>query len=111
MNSLDPSSIAVYAAYISGGLVGLVMILNKFLVTFKSDKTEGSVLKIMHEELERMSEYNKTLSDELNKLQREILELNSQLRNLTSENQRLHFEVNSLTSEVSRLKNTLGGSK
>lgn len=107
MSGLDPSSIAVYAAYITGGLFGLVMLLNKFLVAFKQDKTEGQVLKIMHEELERMSIHNTTLSTELNKLQIEILALNTQLRTLTMENQKLHAEVVTLTAEVTRLQTTL----
>lgn len=104
MAPVEPSTLAEYAAGIAAGLLGVAFLLQKFLVGWKSDKTESSVISLMHSELERMSEQNTKLSTELGKLQAEVIELNKQLRTLTAENQRLHSEVATLTGEVSRLQ-------
>jgi peptidoglycan hydrolase CwlO-like protein len=79
-------------------------LLQKFFVGFKRESAENSVLGMMHQELERMSEQNTKLSLELGKLQEEVIELNQQIRNLTTENQRLHAEICSLTAEITKLK-------
>jgi peptidoglycan hydrolase CwlO-like protein len=86
------------------GLLTISFLLQKFLTGFKTDKTENSILNLMHQELERMSEQNTKLSTELGKLQEEVIELNQQIRNLTTENQRLHEEIAALTKEISKLK-------
>lgn len=107
MLTQDPSSIAQYAGGTAIGLLTIAYVLQKFLTGWKSDKTESSILTLMHNELERMSAQNANLSMELGRLQIEVIALNTQLRALTVENQRLHSEVGSLTAEVSRLQHTL----
>lgn len=104
---LGNNSISEYAAMIAFGLVGLVMGLQKVLKGWKSTSAETSVITLMHEELERMSTQNKTLSTELASLQVEIMNLNKELRTLATENQKLHTEVSILTSEVTRLRGLL----
>lgn len=86
------------------GLLALAFLLQKFLNSFKSEKTEGSIIGLMHNELERMSDQNTKLSLELGKLQEEVIELNKQLRALILENQKLQEEVVELTLEISKLK-------
>jgi len=73
------------------------------LKNWKVSKVESSLLKMMHEELERMSIQNTTLSHEIGKLQTELVTLSSQLSVLTKENQKLQVEVASLNTEISRL--------
>lgn len=104
MNPDDTYIIAQAALGIVGGIFAIAMLLQKFLNTFKADKTESSVITLMHTELERMSEQNTKLSVELGKLQNEVIELNKELRALTVENQRLHAEVQSLTAEIVKFK-------
>lgn len=86
------------------GIPALAFAIKKFLSTWRSTTVEVSVLNLMHDELERMSEQNTKLSEELGKLHVEIINLNKQLRVLTEENQRLHIEVVGLRSEVARLQ-------
>jgi peptidoglycan hydrolase CwlO-like protein len=85
-------------------LLSIAFLLQKFFTGFKSEKTENSIINLMHQELQRMSEQNTKLSTELGKLQEEVIELNQQIRNLTTENQRLHEEITQLTKEISKLK-------
>lgn len=107
----DTPKIAEFATAISVGLVGLVFGLQKVLKGWKETSAETSVIKMMHDELERMAAQNKVLSVELSKLQIEIVKLNQELRTLTVENQKLHAEVSSLTQEVSRLQKLLDEKK
>lgn len=102
-----PDNLTEYAGGLAGGLLAFVFLLQKFLTGWKSDKTENSVISLMHGELERMSEQNTRLSEELGKLQQELIELNKELRYLHTENQRLHSEVSILTDEVARLQGML----
>lgn len=103
----DTSTLAQYAGGLVGSLFAFIFLLQKFLSGWKSDKAEGSVITLMHTELERMSEQNARLSEELGKLQQELIDLNKELRYLHTENQRLHAEVSTLTEEVSRLQGML----
>ena len=57
----------------------------------------------MHDELERMSAQNSTLSQEIGKLQLELVKLSTQLTALTIENQKLQAEVGNLNKEIIRL--------
>lgn len=107
ISQIDSNTIAQYAGGTTVGLLALAYVLQKFLTGWKTDKAETSVLTLMHNELERMSEQNTTLSNELGKLQKEVISLNKELRTLTTENQRLHSEVATLTGEVSRLQRML----
>jgi predicted nuclease with TOPRIM domain len=102
-----PDNLTEYAGGLAGGLLAFVFLLQKFLTGWKSDKTENSVITLMHGELERMSEQNTKLSEELGKLQGELIVLNTELRSLHAENQRLHSEVSALTDEVARLHGML----
>lgn len=104
MTIIDTSIIAEYAGGISAGLLGTAFLLQKLLLGWKTDKTEVSVISLLHAELERMSSQNTNLSLELGTLQKDLIELNKELRKLSSENQRLHGEVTALTMEVGRLQ-------
>ena len=79
----------------------------KLLKDWKSTNAETSIITLMHQELERLSEQNTSLSMELGRLHNEVIKLNQELHNLTVENQRLHKEVVTLTSEVNRLQTML----
>lgn len=105
----DTYQLAQIAAGAAAGLIAVAVFAQKFLNSWKSDRTEGSIIHLMHTELERLAEQNAKLSEELGKLQTEIIELNKELRALTTENQQLHSEVRALTAEVSRLQRSLQG--
>lgn len=105
----DAPKIAEFATAISVGLVGLVFGLQKVVKGWKETSAETSVIKMIHDELERMSAQNKILTTELSKLQVEVVNLNRELRALTDENQKLHSEVATLTNEVTRLQKLLNG--
>lgn len=91
-------------------LVGIAFALQKLTKSWKTTSVEGSIMDLMHTELERLSKQNSLLTEELGKLQIEILALNKELRKLSQENQRLHIEVATLNSEVTRLQGILNGS-
>lgn len=91
------------------GIVGLAVIAvfvgaQKLLRDWRSTEAETSVITLMHNELERMSEQNTALSTELGRLHTEIITLSQELQKLTIENQRLQAEVIALTNEISELK-------
>jgi|APGre2960657373_1045057.scaffolds.fasta_scaffold00711_12 peptidoglycan hydrolase CwlO-like protein len=88
---------------ITVGLGAIMYGIQSLLKNWKIHKTESSLLKMMHEELERMSSQNTTLSYEIGKLQGELVTLSTQLSGLTKENQKLQVEVASLNNEISRL--------
>jgi len=88
---------------ITVGLGAIMYGIQSLLKNWKISKTESSLLKMMHEELERMSSQNTTLSYEIGKLQGELVTLSTQLSGLTKENQKLQVEVASLNNEISRL--------
>ena len=102
-----PLQIAQDAGLISGGLLAAAILLQKLLTVWKSDKSERSVISLMHDELERLHKQNSSLLTELTTLQYSIVELNKQLRLVSLENQRLQEEVTILTGEVSRLQELL----
>ena len=107
MIPIDASTISENAGGLAAGLFAVAFLFQKLLTGIKSDKAESSMIGLMHNELERMSEQNTTLSVELGKLQQDLIELNKELRVLSSENQRLHSEVAALTAEVIRLRSAL----
>lgn len=91
------------------GIVGLAVIavfvgVQKLLRDWRSTEAETSVITLMHNELERMSEQNTALSTELGRLHAEVITLTQELQKLTIENQRLQAEVIALTNEISELK-------
>jgi predicted nuclease with TOPRIM domain len=79
----------------------------KLLKDWKSTSAETSIITLMHNELDRMSEQNTQLSVELGRLNAQVITLNQQLQKLTIENQRLQSEVVALTREVTRLQSVL----
>jgi peptidoglycan hydrolase CwlO-like protein len=85
------------------GLGALTFGIQALVKNWKISGTETSLLKMMHEELERMSTQNTALSYEIGKLQGELVTLSNQLSCLTQENQKLQIEVASLNNEISRL--------
>lgn len=87
---------------ITVGLGAIMYGIQSLLKNWKASKVESSLLEIMHEELERMSVQNTTLSYEIGKLQGELITLSSQLSALTKENQKLQIEVAGLNNEISR---------
>lgn len=107
MTPAETSTIVQYVGTIAVSLIAMAFLLQKLLTGWKSSRTEGSVISLMHTELERMSEQNTKLSVELGKLQADIISLNKELRTLTTENQRLHSEVVTLTGEVALLQTML----
>lgn len=103
------STIAQTAAMIVAAIIAGIFGLQKMIKGWNDTSTESSLIKNMHEELNRMSAQNKVLGEELAKFQLEVIRLNNQLSNLTIENNRLHSEVIRLTEEVARLQSMLGG--
>jgi predicted nuclease with TOPRIM domain len=103
----DTNTVAQYAGGLAAGLLAIAVVLQKFLIGWRSNNAEGSVISLLHQEIERMSQQNQTLSEELGKLQVEVISLNAELRKLNTENQRLHSEVGALTAEVVRLQTIL----
>lgn len=104
---MDVIQIAQASTAIALAGIGLAIGIQKLLKNWKETTAEGSVLGMMHKELERMSVQNTRLSEELGKLQTEVIKLNQELTKLTIENQRLHLEVSSLNMEVGRLNGAI----
>lgn len=102
---------ADYLAQIVTGIVGLLTAvalgIQSWLKRSKEYQSEHSLIKLMHDELERMSKQNGVLSQEIGKLQAELIRLNSQLTTLSVENQKLQLEVANLNSEIARLHGLL----
>jgi hypothetical protein len=88
-------------------LIGAVFGIQKLLKIWKGSSVELDLIIAMHEELNRLNTYNKTLSEELGKVQVDFLNINKEMRVLSEENQKLHYEVNGLTLEVKRLNELL----
>ncbi len=84
-------------------LIALSFSLQSLVKYWKNNSAEGSLLKMMHEELERMCSQNTTLSLEIGELQFELVKLSAQLSTLTHENQKLQAEVSQLNAEIARL--------
>jgi regulator of replication initiation timing len=84
--------------------IGLVLGIKKIFKELRLSEAGDTIMKLMHEELERMSAQNTLLSTELNKLQQEIIKLNTQLRQLCIENDKLQTEVVALTNQLDEFK-------
>lgn len=94
-----PGWLAAGFLAITSTAVGLQLLIKNW----RSVTTESALLKMMHDELERMSTQNSTLSLEIGKLQIELIKLSNQLSTLTIENQKLQEEVANLNKEIVRL--------
>lgn len=90
-------------------VIGLVFGIKKILKELHLSETGDNILRLMHEELERMSAQNIVLSTELNKLQKEIITLNKQLRQLCAENEKLQTEVVALNIQLETLARNSAG--
>jgi len=85
-------------------IIGLVVGIQKLIRDWKTTKAETNIISVMHEEIERMSIQNTTLSTELGKLQQEIIRLNSLISTLNIENNKLQEEISKLTLELDSIK-------
>jgi peptidoglycan hydrolase CwlO-like protein len=103
MEITDPSNISQWLTAAFLAVVGLAMGLQVVVKNWKANSTESALLKMMHDELERMSAQNLILSQEIGKLQAELVNLSNQLSELTSENTKLRVEVSNLNTEITRL--------
>lgn len=103
MPIIDGAYIAELSAVVVVVLTIIAFGIQNLLKHWKNTSTESSLLKMMHDELERMSLQNLTLSQEIGKLQVELIKLSGQLTALTIENRKLQSEVSSLNQEISRL--------
>lgn len=103
----DTNSIPQYLASILVFLTVLGFGIQSLIKTWKSNSAESSLLKLMHEEIERMSSQNIVLSSEIGKLQSELVKLSHQLSTLTQENKKLQVEVSDLNAEIIRLHKTI----
>lgn len=98
LNSAVQAGVATAVAAV-GSMFGI----QRLIKSWKGSSVELDLINAMHEELNRLSAYNKTLSEELGKVQIDFLKLNREMRELSNENQHLNTEVNKLTNEVQRL--------
>ena len=94
----------------SGILVGLGFTLisisfgiQQLIKAWRNNAAESALVKMMQEELARMSQQNTALSNEIGNLQTELIRLSQQLTDLTIENQKLQVEVSILNKEIARL--------
>lgn len=103
MEQIDTTYIAQLAGGIVVGLTAIAVGIQTLLKNWKTTNAESALLKMMHDELERMSTQNSTLSQEIGKLQLELIKLSAQLTTLTIENQKLQSEVANLNAEIAQL--------
>ncbi len=104
MEAVENNSLIQTISVAGMGLIALSVGIQKLVKEWRSTGAENSVIKMMHEELERMGTQNARLTEELTKLQNEIVELNNQLTKLNIENNKLQEEVAALTTELNSFK-------
>lgn len=104
MVEIDNHSVIQTVSLVALAVVAFSVGIQKLLKDWKSTGAETSIITLMHNELERMSEQNGLLATELNRLQQEMILLNSQLSQLCIENQQLQTEVVALTEEVNKFR-------
>ena len=108
---MESSDIAKWAGYITVGLLGTAYSLQKYLKGWRETGASSDVVKLLHEEVVRMSEQNTKLMKEITHLQSQIVTLNKQLTELQYENQLLNKQVSQLTDEISRLHKIIPADK
>ena len=86
MEMVENHSLVQTISVAAMAIIALSVGVQKLLKDWRSTDAETSVIKMMHEELERMGQQNSKLTEELTKLQLDIVELNSQLTKLNIEN-------------------------
>jgi uncharacterized coiled-coil DUF342 family protein len=104
MIDVENHSLVQTISVVGMAIVAFSVGIQKLLKEWRSTEAETSVIKMMHEELERMGTQNSRLTEELTKLQNEIVELNSQLTKLNIENNKLQQDVAALTTELNSFK-------
>jgi peptidoglycan hydrolase CwlO-like protein len=107
MLEINPDSVIQVLGAVALAVIVVFVSVQKLLKDWKSTSAETSIITLMHNELDRMSEQNTQLSVELGRLNAQVITLNQQLQKLTIENQRLQSEVIALTREVTRLQSVL----
>jgi hypothetical protein len=105
--NLESAVFAQYFGEIAVAILVIAFLLRKFLISWKANDTESYIIKVMRDELMRMSTQNTALSVELGRLNDEVIKLHNQLQKLSVENQRLQEEVVVLTGEITKLEATL----
>lgn len=85
-------------------IIALSVGIQKLLKDWRSTAAETNIIKLMHDELERMSTQNGKLTEELARLQLEIIQLNKELSKLNVENSKLQEEISALTIELNNFK-------
>ena len=104
MEHTSPDDIIQTLMMLAVAIIASLFVFKKLIKDWLSNDVESNLIKIMHTELERLSEQNTALSLELGRLHTEVIALNHELQKLTVENQRLQTEVIALTNEVSSFK-------
>ena len=104
MLEINPDSVIQVLGAVALAVIVVFVSVQKLLKDWKSTSAETSIITLMHNELDRMSEQNTQLSVELGRLHTQIIALNQELQKLTVENQHLRTEVCALTQEVSNFK-------
>jgi len=104
MEHTSPDELIQTLMMLAVAIIAGLFVFKKLVKDWLSTDTESNIIKIMHTELERLSEQNTALSLELGRLHTEVIALNHELQKLTLENQQLQTEVIALTNEVSGLK-------
>jgi hypothetical protein len=104
MVEINDHSLIQTVSLVALAVVAFSVGIQKLLKDWKSTHAETSIITLMHNELERMSEQNGLLATELNRLQQEMILLNAQLSQLCIENQQLQTEVVALTEEVNKFR-------
>jgi chromosome segregation ATPase len=107
MLETNPDSVIQVLGAVALAVIVVFVSVQKLIKDWRSNSAEGSVISLMHTELERMAEQNTQLSVELGRLHSEVITLNQQLQKLNVENQQLRCEVVTLTQEVTRLQSVL----
>lgn len=108
---MQASDIPQWAGYISVGLLGGAYSLQKYLKGWRETGASSDVVKLLHQEVIRMSEQNTKLMTEITHLQNQIVTLNQQLTELQRENQLLNIQVANLSAEINRLHSVLPENK
>lgn len=104
MENIETNNVVQTLSIAAMAVIALSVGIQKLIREWRSTSAENTVIKMMHEELERMGTQNTKLAEELTKLQNEIIELNTQLIKLNIENNKLQEEVSALTVELNSFK-------
>ena len=111
MEHTSPDEVIQTLMMLAVAVIAGLFVFKKLIKDWLSTDTESNIIKLMHSELERMSEQNTALSVELGRLHTEVILLNQELQKLTVENQRLQIEVMNLTTELNNFKQLRIGEK